>query len=100
MKRNIVVAGLGLIGGSLAMSLKKIKNNHVIGFDTNRDRLNDEYQREVNNEKCFDQSKCASNEDLITLDAPISQTIKVQEEVNEIKCKSDGVMTDVSSVYA
>ncbi len=98
MKRNIVVAGLGLIGGSLAMSIKKTNNNHVIGFDTNRDTVDYAYQQEIINEKCFDLSNCASNADLIILAAPISQTIKLLEELDKITFKKDVIITDVSSV--
>lgn len=37
---NIAIVGLGLIGGSVAKSLKGLKNAHVFGIDTDRKTLN------------------------------------------------------------
>ena len=39
MKKQIVVVGLGLIGGSLAMSLRGFEDYEIIGMDISRDTL-------------------------------------------------------------
>ncbi len=98
MKKNIIVAGLGLIGGSLAMSINKSNTNHVIGYDTNVDTVDYAFQQEIIEEKCFDLSACAPQADLIILAAPISQTITLLEELDNLKFEKDVVITDVSSV--
>jgi len=96
MDKNIIVAGLGLIGGSLAMSINK--SNHVIGYDTNEDTVDYAFQQEIINEKCFDLSSCAPKADLIILAAPISQTITLLEKLDKVTFEKDVIITDVSSV--
>lgn len=98
MKQNIILAGLGLIGGSLAMSINKSANHHVIGYDTNKDTIDYAYQQEIIQEKCFDLSVCATKADLIILAAPISQTINLLKQLNELNFEKDVIITDVSSV--
>src|SRR5690625_818738 len=98
MKKNIIVAGLGLIGGSLAMSIKQSSDNHVIGYDTNIDSVDYAFQQEIISEKCFDLTTCAPDADLIILAAPISQTISLLKELDTISFNNDVVITDVSSV--
>lgn len=39
MKQTVLVVGLGLIGGSIALALQKSPNVRVIGFDANSDTL-------------------------------------------------------------
>jgi prephenate dehydrogenase len=41
---NITVIGLGLMGGSLALSLRRSGfANHIVGCDSNRDEILKEY---------------------------------------------------------
>src|SRR5699024_11852106 len=98
MKKNIIVAGLGLIGGSLAMSIKQSSDNHVIGYDTNIDSVDYAFQQEIISEKCFDLTTCAPDADLIILEASISQTISLLKDLDTISFNTDVVITDVSSL--
>src|SRR5690625_4071889 len=98
MKKNIIVAGLGLIGGSLAMSIKQSSDNHVIGYDTNIDSVGYAFQQEIISEKCFDLTTCDQNAHVIMLAAPITQTRYLLKELDTISFNNDVVITNVRSL--
>ena len=98
MKRKILVAGLGLIGGSLAMAIKNNNTDIVIGYDTNKDTVDYAFQQEIIDKKCFDLESFASQSDLIILAAPISQTIGLLRQLDNVAFENEVVITDVSSV--
>ncbi|SFE53216.1 hypothetical protein [Alteribacillus iranensis] len=39
MKQTVTIVGVGLIGGSIALSIKKEHNVHVIGLDAKEESL-------------------------------------------------------------
>lgn len=98
MKRKIVIAGLGLIGGSLAKAIKQTNEYEVIGYDTDKDTIK---YAETNN--IIDQSyeyfsDAVVQADIIILATPISETIQLIKKINNVPFPHEVIVTDVSSV--
>lgn len=98
MKRKILVAGLGLIGGSIAKGIAMSEENHVIGYDTNKESLKYALENGIIHESytCF--TEASMQADIIFLAAPISETIKLMHQLNDISFDHEVIVTDVSSV--
>lgn len=98
MRTKILVAGLGLIGGSLAKSLMQAEENYIIGFDVNEDSLDFAILNHIIHEKSNNLKKSAQEADVILLAAPISKTISLMEELNNMHFPKRVIVSDVSSV--
>ncbi len=94
---KIGIIGLGLIGGSLARSIKSVnENTEIIAFDKDinqleiakKDKNINSYTQEIDE----DFSEC----DLIFICTPVDITIKVIEELSKI-VNENCLITDVSS---
>jgi len=98
MKQNILIAGLGLIGGSLAKALKQSGEFHLLGFDTHEETLQYALDHRIIDQSftCF--ADAALEADVIILAAPISKTIELMVKINALDFDHDVVVTDVSSV--
>ena len=98
MKQKVLIAGLGLIGASLAKAIKKSDEYTLYGFDV----LPDTLQTAINEnivDKTFDQfSEAAQHADIIILATPISETIALLQQLDEIVFEHDVILSDVSSV--
>lgn len=95
-KKNIVVAGLGLIGGSLAKGM--IIDHHIIGYDVNEKTLNYALENGVINEIALNFPEACQKADIVILASPISSTIELLQEMNEMIFKKDIIVTDACSV--
>jgi len=98
MKQTILVAGLGLIGGSLAKALATTKQHHLIGFDTNEQTIKYALNNEIINSAEVDFKTAALKAKVIIFATPISETIKLMKELNDVPFTQDVIVTDVSSV--
>ncbi|GAB3802421.1 prephenate dehydrogenase [Virgibacillus kimchii] len=98
MKRKILIAGLGLIGGSLAKGIALSEENYIIGYDVNRKSL--EYAKENNmiDEAAAEFAKAAEKADIILLAAPISETMKLMDQLDDIPFSNEVIVSDTSSV--
>jgi len=95
--KKIAVIGLGLIGGSLALSLKNVnKDFEITGYDIAADTMNIAKYRNVIDVIAKDYETAVKGADLVIIATPVSKTIEV---VNSIKdyLKKGAVITDVSS---
>ena len=95
--KNITVIGLGLIGGSLALSLKAYNKNFIItGYDIEDDSMNIAKYRNLIDISAGDYREAVLNADLIIIATPISNIIEV---INNIKdhLKKKVIITDVGS---
>ena len=98
MKQKVLIAGLGLIGGSLAKAIKKTNEYIIYGFDAQSETL-----QTAINEHIIDQSfsrfeDAAKNVDIIILATPISVTISLLQQLDTLTFNHDIIVTDVSSV--
>ena len=98
MKRKILVAGLGLIGGSLAKAMKKNKENYIIGYDLNEESLDIALVENIIDEKANNFEEAARKVQIIFLAAPISETIKLMKRLDSVEFEHEVIVTDVSSV--
>ncbi len=98
---KILIIGLGMIGGSIAMA-SKLKGIKVIGFDTEIDSLKNAVNKEIIDESVNSLEEINSKEyikdiDLVVLAVPPKQTLEVLNNIKEI-WNTDTTITDTSSV--
>ncbi len=95
--KKISVIGLGLIGGSLALSLKNLENGFIItGFDIESETMNIASYRNIIDRIAVSYKDAARDADLIIIATPVSKIINV---INSIKdyLKKGAIITDVGS---
>ncbi|MRH42407.1 prephenate dehydrogenase [Aquibacillus halophilus] len=100
MKETIVVAGLGLIGGSLATNLKQTSNHHLIGYDVNKKTLDYCLINGIIDEAIEDFETAVLMADYLILAAPVSKTVELIAKLNTVNFRKPIIITDVSSVKA
>lgn len=98
MKQRILVAGLGLIGGSLAKGMTLSDQNYVIGYDVNTEALAFASENGIVHEIFSDFIQAAKQADFIILAAPISETILLMKQLDNILFDHDVIVSDVASV--
>lgn len=98
LKQTILVAGLGLIGGSLAKNLMQSEDNFVIGYDISETTLNFAKINHIIHEIADDFESAASRADIIILASPISITIELIARLDAVRFEKDVIVTDVCSV--
>ncbi|WJE14088.1 prephenate dehydrogenase [Halobacillus sp. ACCC02827] len=98
MKQKVLIVGLGLIGGSLAMNISKKEDVFLIGVDGDEATLNMALKQGVIHQASSDFKKAAIEADVCVLATPISVTINYLQQLNDIQLKKRLLVTDVSSV--
>ncbi|WP_175631895.1 prephenate dehydrogenase [Virgibacillus siamensis] len=98
MKRTIFIIGLGLIGGSLAKSLKHDNNNYIIGFDSDTETVNFALKNGIIDASCEDLNAALKEAEIIILGTPISETVRIIGKLDETEFDHEVIVTDVSSV--
>ena len=95
--KNITIIGLGLIGGSLALSLKKFNNNFKItGYDNIPEALNIAIYRNIIDRAAINYEDAVKDADLIIIATPVRLIVDVAKEIKN-KLKSGAILTDVGS---
>jgi prephenate dehydrogenase len=80
--RRFSILGLGLIGGSVALAMRKrISNCHITGYDINRQSLADASAAEVIDVGTVDLRTACEGNDAILLCLPIAQSIHILGEL-------------------
>lgn len=98
MKRKVFIIGLGLIGGSVALAIKRANEDvEVIGYDINEERLNLAKTLQVIDTSTLIINEGAKDADLIVISAPVQQTEIIIEELAQIELKPSVIITDVGS---
>lgn len=97
MTRTILVIGLGLIGGSVALSLQKAPHTKIIGYDIDETTRNDALTLKVVHEIVDNPADAASDADIIIFGTPVSITIDWLEELKGWTLKRDVIVTDTGS---
>ena len=95
--KKITVIGLGLIGGSLALSLKNLEDDFIItGYDIEGEAMNVAKYRNVIDRIANNYQDATEDADLIIIATPVS---KIVEVINSIKkfLKKGTIITDVGS---
>ncbi|MGL4821356.1 MAG: prephenate dehydrogenase [Bacilli bacterium] len=95
--KNVYVIGLGLIGGSLALSLKKHPDTHVVGYDIDEQRMELAVSLGVIDERAQDLARGASDADLIVLGVPVGYAKELLHQMTNWDLKPNVIVTDVGS---
>lgn len=98
MKGNVFVVGVGLIGGSIALAIKKQHPNSIIyGYDANKNALEKAITLNIIDEKAASFKEGAENADLIILATPVLETKKLVKQLSRMTLKEGVIITDTGS---
>lgn len=97
---TIAIFGVGLIGGSLALSFKNKPNLHVIGHSNNPASVEKYKERGVVNEATTSFEHAAQRADVIFLCVPVGNIERYLEKLSGLNLKDDCIITDVGSTKA
>lgn len=96
--QTVLIAGLGLIGGSLAKGISENAGNHVIGFDLSKSTLDYAAENGIIHEKTSHFRDAAVRADFIILAAPITETIDLIKSLDTIEFRKQVIVSDTASV--
>jgi len=95
---RVAVVGVGLIGGSWAMTLRSRSGaRRITGVGRTRENLDHARSRGIIDDYQHDIDETLSDVDLFVLAAPLRQTRNILEKIVPVM-KPDAVLTDVGSV--
>lgn len=81
--KKLAIFGVGLIGGSLALALKKAGNApHIVGIGRNMQSLQEALQLGMIDEVASNIADTVKNADLILLAAPVAQTQSILRQIS------------------
>ncbi|MEQ1598018.1 MAG: prephenate dehydrogenase/arogenate dehydrogenase family protein [Methylotenera sp.] len=95
--KKLVIFGVGLIGGSVALTLKKAgENTHIIGVGRSEKGLNEALKLNVIDALETNIHKACSDADLILIAAPVAQTASILQSIKpHLNAKT--IITDAGS---
>ncbi|MFS1664009.1 prephenate dehydrogenase [Streptococcus sp. zg-JUN1979] len=94
----IYIAGLGLIGGSLALGIKRDHPDYtILGYNRSEKSRHIALERGIADEVTDDFAAFAPLADVIILAVPIKQTIAFIKELATMELKKDVIITDAGS---
>ena len=97
MTRNVFVIGLGLIGGSIALSCQKAPNTKVYGFDIYEKTRQQARELNIVHEVVDEVMQAASIADIIIFGTPVNATLDWLEKMSEWPLKKTVIVTDTGS---
>ncbi|MDE8562355.1 prephenate dehydrogenase [Anoxybacillus rupiensis] len=98
MKGTVFVVGLGLIGGSMALAIKKEHPEAtIVGFDINEDEIRMARTLAVIDEAAASVEEGMSRADVIILATPVMQTEKILTDMLTYRLRPSVLVTDVGS---
>ncbi|ALA50910.1 prephenate dehydrogenase [Shouchella clausii] len=97
MKRTAFVVGMGLIGGSISLAIKRDQDIHLVGYDISAEQLHMAKALGVIDEAASSLEEGAQAADFIILAVPVSKTIELIEQLSTIPLKQGVIVTDVGS---
>ncbi len=98
MNGRVFIIGLGLIGGSLALCIKKEHPESIIsGYDISHDNLKLAKMLGVIDEIATTIEAGAKSADLIIISTPVKETETIIEMLSAIELKQNVLITDVGS---
>ncbi|GGB54653.1 prephenate dehydrogenase [Fictibacillus barbaricus] len=95
--KNVLLIGVGLIGGSIALAIKKEHEATIFGYDVYADNTQTAVNLGVIDEAVTDFSQIASTVDLIIIATPVEETLKVMKRLASIRPTIKALVMDVGS---
>jgi prephenate dehydrogenase len=97
MSSRIAILGVGLIGGSLALSIKERTNHQVIGFDTSVQMLDQAKALGIIDEGHATLEAAVKDADFIFIAVPVGQISSYIQQLVELPLKPGCIVSDVGS---
>lgn len=97
MKHTVFIIGLGLIGGSLALGLKRNDAVTIIGYDANTNALRTAKRIGVIDEMAVHINDAAELADIIIFATPVNETIRLMNQLPNWPLKKQAIITDTGS---
>lgn len=97
MKVNVSIIGLGLIGGSLGLALKRNRDIHITGFDNSYSTMQEAYRRGIIDTISVSIDNASEEADIIIFATPVNTTVRLLKEVPNWKLKKDVIISDTGS---
>ncbi|MFD1738542.1 prephenate dehydrogenase [Bacillus salitolerans] len=97
MKKRILMIGLGLIGGSLALAIKRNPEVTIVGYDIQKEQVNKALSLHVIDVIGHDLLTEAEKADVIIISAPVVQTEEILKQLSRACLKEGVIITDVGS---
>lgn len=99
--KTIYIAGLGLIGGSIALGIKRDHPDYeILGYNRSEASRKVALERGIVDRATADFAEFAPLADVIILAVPIKQTITFMEALSHMPLKKDVIVTDAGSTKA
>ena len=100
MTRNVLVIGLGLIGGSIALALQKAPDTKIYGYDALPQTRELAKTLKVVHEIVESPHEVADKMDFIIFGTPVSATLNWMEQLKDWVLKKDVIISDTGSTKA
>ncbi|WP_318617345.1 prephenate dehydrogenase [Sporosarcina sp. YIM B06819] len=97
MKLNVTIIGLGLIGGSLGLALKRDPELHVTGYDRSFSTLDQAFRRGIIDTIATSIDNACEQADVIIFATPVNTTVAMMQQAVNWTVKEDVIMTDTGS---
>lgn len=98
MNDNVAIIGLGLIGGSLALALKRgSRKLQITGFDRSYATADEAYRRGIIDTIAPSARAACEKADYIVFATPVNTTIALMEEASEWTFKENVILSDTGS---
>lgn len=97
MKTNILIIGLGLIGGSLAKALMRHENIQVSGYDADALTVRKAYKMGIIHQAVLSLEEAASEADFIFLATPVGAAKKLLQQSRFWKLREGVIISDTGS---
>ena len=94
---TIAVVGVGLIGGSIALSMRRDPNVRVVGYDVRRESLDKALTLGVIHAGTTDLQTAIREADVIFLAAPVEQIYDILGSLHTFDLQKDVIVTDAGS---
>ncbi|MFA8438010.1 prephenate dehydrogenase [Pueribacillus sp. YX66] len=95
--RRVLIIGLGLIGGSIALAIKKNHDATIIGYDVNHVQAKLAKSLNIIDEAIFSLEDGVKDASLIIIAIPVIQTENIMDELASLPLKRNVIITDVGS---
>ncbi|WP_103105479.1 prephenate dehydrogenase [Brevibacillus reuszeri] len=96
-KTTVAVIGVGLIGGSIALSMRRDPNIRVVGYDVRQDCLDKALTLGVIHAGTTDLQTAVREANVIFLASPVEQIFSTLRLLTELDLQDDVIITDVGS---
>lgn len=97
MKTKVSIIGLGLIGGSLGLALKRDPDVHITGFDNSYSTMQEAYRRGIIDAIAASMHSASEDADIIIFATPVNTTVRLMKDIPKWKLKKDVIITDTGS---